>query len=146
MRDKVPAVKCNRIVAWLGSLLASVSLLFAQQNAAPKGIFGIYGQSSPGHDSIRVTRRPGGKIGLAVKLYYANGHTCQLEAEGEWRAAHLVVMAEGADPNQPCSLNAYFSRGRISLKDEGWRCAPVYCGTRGKLDKVSLSKSSVDRK
>jgi len=134
------------MVGWLGSLLASVSLLFAQQNTPPEGVFGVYGQSSPGRDSIRVARRPGGKIGLAVKLYYANGHTCQIEADGEWRNAHLIVTAEGVDPNQPCSLNAYFSRGRISLKDVGLRCAPVYCGTRGKLDNVSLSKLSVDRK
>jgi hypothetical protein len=40
-------------------------------------------------------------------------------------------------------LNVFFDKGRVRLRDEGYRCAPVYCGTRGKLDDVSLPKSGV---
>jgi hypothetical protein len=139
-------MRSNRIVPWLGSLGVAGLLLAQRTTQPPETIFGVYGQSSPGRNSIRVIKRANGRIGLAVKLYYSYGHTCQLEADGEWRDAHLVVMAEGLNPVQSCSLNAYFSRNRISLKDQGLRCTPVYCGTRGKLDDVSLSKSSADRK
>jgi hypothetical protein len=111
--------------------------------APPESIFGLYapaGKTGIGSDAIRVTPRPNGKAGLTLKLYYANGHTCELEHEGEWLGDHLLVTAEGLRENEFCKLEAYFPKGRILLKDQGQRCAQVYCGTRGKLDGVTLPK------
>jgi hypothetical protein len=87
-----------------------------------------------------------GRIGVAIKLDYANGHTCRLNAEGGWSGDHVAIVAEGLDSNSPCRLNLFFSQGGILLKDDGLRCAPVYCGTRGKLDDVSLPKLDSHRR
>jgi hypothetical protein len=106
--------------------------------SAPKRIFGLYGPAGSGRDSIRVIPGSKGQVSVAIKLYYDNGHTCQLDRSGAWTGDHVTVTADGLNPNEPCQLNAYFPQGRILLKDEGLRCAPVYCGTRGKLDAVSL--------
>jgi hypothetical protein len=112
-------------------------------DAPPKTIFGRYGRSAKaGRDTIRITPVAAGKVSFALKLYYSNGHTCALDKEGEWHGDHLLIVAEGLTENEPCRLEASFPPGRIVLKDDGQRCARVYCGTRGKLDAVSLTKSS----
>jgi hypothetical protein len=126
------------VLAGLASLPAA-----AQTPAPPQSIFGIYGQSTAGRDSIRITKKSGSKIGVAIKLYYSSGHTCSLNSDGEWREDRVVVIAEGLEANRSCTLNVFFDKGRVRLRDEGYRCAPVYCGTRGKLDDVSLPKSGV---
>jgi hypothetical protein len=99
-----------------------------------------------GRDSIQVTEKANGKIGVDLKLYYANGHTCRLKKDGEWQEDHVAVVADGLDRNRSCKLNAFFDKDRVLLKDEGLQCAPVYCGTRGTLDNVSLPKYSPNRK
>lgn len=111
------------------------------QDAPPKTIFGLYGTAGKaGRDTIRITPGAAGKIALALKLYYANGHTCTMEKEGEWHGDRLVIVAEGLTESEPCKLEAGFPPGRIVLKDESQRCARVYCGSRGKLDAVSLPR------
>jgi hypothetical protein len=109
-------------------------------------IFGVYGRLTAGQDSIRVSEKANGKIGVALKLYYSMGHTCQLHNDGEWRADHVAIVADGLDANRQCKLSLFFKNGRVLLKDEGLQCAPVYCGARGKLDNVSLPKFSPDPK
>jgi len=136
-------------VGILGTVIGALGPVPAAAQAGdgpPRSIFGTYGQFAAGRDSIRVIERANGKIGLAIKLYYSNGHTCQLNADGDWRDAHVIVVAEGLDPSRPCTLDVFFSDSRVSLKDVGLRCAPVYCGSRGKLDNVGLSKRISDRK
>jgi hypothetical protein len=108
----------------------------------PKTIFGVYGQAKGGNDSVRVTRKPNGKIGVTVKLYYGHGHTCHLNQDGDWQADHIAVQAEGLDRTKPCSLSLYFNNGRVLLKDPNSLCAAVYCGARGKFDQVSLPRTS----
>src|SRR2546425_12410607 len=105
-------------------------LVAGQPPAPPKTIFGLYGKT--GRDSIRVTPAAQGKVALRLKLYYANGHTCALDKEGEWHGDHLRVLAEGLTENEPCTIEASFSRGRILLKDEGQPSAPAYLVTPGK--------------
>ena len=112
----------------------------------PDSIFGIFGQPTAGHDSIRITKKANGKIGVAIKLYYASGHTCQINKDGEWREDHVTVTADSLEPGQLCRLNISFQKDRIRLKDEGYRCTPVYCGTRGTLDNVSLPKINTNKK
>ena len=112
----------------------------------PKSIFGAYGQPTAGHDSIRVSENATDKINVTVKLYYSNGHTCQLNKEGEWSGDHVAIVADGLDTNRPCRLSVFFEKDRVLLKDEGLQCAPVYCGTRGKLDSISLPKFRPNRK
>jgi hypothetical protein len=107
----------------------------------PQSIFGTYGQSSPGRDSVQISAKANSKINVAIRLYFSSGHTCRLNADGEWRDDHVAIVAEGLSAARPCKLNVFFDKGRALLKDEGYQCAPVYCGTRGKLDAVSLPKS-----
>jgi hypothetical protein len=134
-------VLCGAIVA-LGSLPVA-----SQAPTGPlKSIFGTYGQLAAGRDSIQITEKVGGKVGMDLKLYYSNGHTCKLNKDGEWHVDHVAVVADGLDQNRPCRLNAFFEKGRILLKDDGLQCAPVYCGTRGTLDNVSLPKLNPNRK
>src|SRR5258708_32303486 len=80
----------------------------------PKAIYGVYAASgkAAGRDSIRVTPKSGGKAGLALKLYYANGHTCQMEKEGEWQGNHLLIAAEGLRENEPCVLQVFCPQRR----------------------------------
>jgi len=119
----------------------------SQARAHPlNSIFGVYGQPAPGHDSIHVTKETDDQIGVDLKLYYANGHTCRLSKEGKWSQDHVAIVAEGLDANRPCRLNLFFENDRVLLKDEGFQCAPVYCGTRGKLDHASLPKFSPGHK
>jgi hypothetical protein len=111
------------------------------RGAAPnKTILGLYGQPAAGHDSIRVTENAGGRIGVKLKLYYSNGHTCQLNKDGNWMEDHIAIVTDGLDANHPCKLNLFFESRQVLLKDDGLQCAPVYCGTRGKLDNTRLPK------
>lgn len=103
-----------------------------------KSVFGVYGEPAPGHDFIRVTKKTNDRVGVSLKLYYANGHTCQMNEEGKWSGDHVAIVAEGLNANQPCRLDLFFEDHRVVLKDHGLQCAPVYCGTRGKLDGASL--------
>jgi len=130
-----------------GVIRILISIHAVSQTPAPvNSIFGIYGQHTPGHDSIQVTEKANGWIGVNIKLYYANGHTCRLNQDGKWSQDHVAIVAEGLDSNRPCRLNLFFENHRVLLKDEGFQCAPVYCGTRGKLDNASLPKFSLGRK
>ncbi len=131
------------------SLIAALSSLpGAPQKERPKSspalspyyIFGAYGNRTAGSDLIRVTEKSSGWIGVSVRLYYAGGHTCRLSQSGRWHEDHVAVVANGLDPNRPCRLNLFFENGAVRLEDEGRQCTPVYCGTRGKLDSVSLRK------
>src|SRR5215472_7023428 len=83
----------NRFVCSGGRLaiLSAVVGLGPSQTApqkpaqTPQSIFGTYGQTSAVRDSIRITEKPDGKIGVAIRLYFSGGHTCQLNKDGEWR-------------------------------------------------------------
>jgi hypothetical protein len=142
-QSSVRAVTCLGICLGVASSLPVVS----QGTAGPtKSVFGFYGQPTSGHDSIRVTEKSNGQIGVNLKLYYSNGHTCQLNQDGKWSQDHVAVIAEGLDAKRPCRLNLFFEDRRVLLKDDGLLCTPVYCGTRGKLDNVSLPKFSPKRK
>jgi hypothetical protein len=133
-------------IAGVIGLLTSAPMI-GQESARPvKSVFGLYGQPAPGHDSIRVTEKAHDLIGVNLKLYYSSGHTCQLNKDGKWSQDHIAVVAEGLETNRPCRLNLFFENHRVLLKDDGVQCAPVYCGTRGKLDGVSLPKFAADRK
>jgi len=131
-----------------GVICAISSLPVVSQGPAPptESVFGVYGQPSAGHDSIQVSEKTNGRIGVNLKLYYSNGHTCQLKKDGEWSEDHVAIVAEGLDANRPCRLNLFFRDGSVLLKDENFQCAPVYCGSRGKLDNVCLPKFSPHRK
>jgi len=122
-------------------------LTLAQTASAPaRSVFGIYGRLAAGRDSIEITPAGGGQIGVDLKLYFANGHTCQLKKDGEWSGDHIAIAAEGLETSRPCHLNLFFEDRRVRLEDQGLQCAPVYCGTRGKLDGVKLSKSTSKHK
>lgn len=126
-----------RLAIYFGVILAAQPM---------KSVFGIYGQPGAGHDSIQVTEKTNGRIGVNLKLYFAGGHTCKLSKDGKWSGDHVAVVADGLDPNRSCKLNLYFENGRVLAKDDGLLCAPVYCGTRGKLDDTSLPKFTPNRK
>lgn len=128
------------------SFLISIPAVTQAPARPVNSIFGLYGQTTRGHDSIHVTEKADDRIGVSLKFYFANGHTCQLNKDGKWSQDHVAIVAEGLDANRPCRLNLFFENHRVLLKDEGFQCAPVYCGTRGKLDDASLPKSSPERK
>ena len=134
-------------ILW-GAIGALSSLSLSSQTPArpPQRILGVYGTPTAGHDSVRITENAAGRIGVNLKFYYSNGHTCQLNKDGEWRDDHVAIVADGLDTNRPCRLNLVFENGFVRLKDEGFQCAPVYCGTRGKLDNVRLPKAGPNRK
>ena len=134
------ATCCGVISAW-----SSFPVICQETTRPAKSVFGVYGQLTPGHDSIQVTEKANHRIGVKLKLYYSNGHTCHLNKDGKWNGDHVAIVAEGLDANRPCRLNLFFEKRSILLKDEDLQCAPVYCGTRGKLDKVNLPKFG-DRK
>jgi hypothetical protein len=135
------AISCGVI-----STVGSLPLLCQGPTLPPKSVFGVYGQRTAGHDAIEVIEKADGRIGVNLKLYYSNGHTCQLNKDGKWSEDHVAIVAEGLDANRACKLNLFFENGRVLLKDEGSQCAPVYCGTRGKLDDASLPKFSPKHK
>ena len=141
-----------RTVAHLGitcgvvGALSSLPLVSQGLPRPSKSVFGVYGQPVAGHDAIGVTENANGHIAVNLKLYYSNGHTCRLNKEGQWTGDHVAIVADGLDTNRPCRLNLFFKNQHVLLKDDGFQCAPVYCGTRGKLDDVNLPKFSPDRK
>lgn len=118
----------------------SLQLVSQAPSRPDKTVFGLYGQPTAGHNSVKVTEKADGQIAVNLKLYYAAGHTCQLNKDAKWSGDHLAIIAEGLDENRQCRLNLFFENGHVLLKDEGFECAPVYCGTRGKLDNVELPK------
>ncbi|HUE03296.1 MAG TPA: hypothetical protein VMR62_27280 [Bryobacteraceae bacterium] len=121
--------------------------VFSQAPTRPlHSIFGVYGRLAAGQDSIRIGEKPNGRISVVLRLYYSMGHTCQVNHDGEWRKDHVAVVADGLDANRQCKLNLFFENGGVRLQDEGLQCAPVYCGSRGKLDNVNLPKFSPNHK
>jgi hypothetical protein len=101
-----------RILCGLFSLVSWLPISAQAPQTPLKSIFGIYGLSGAGHDSIQITQKGGSKIGVSVKLYYSNGHTCRLNRDGEWREDHVVVVADGGsrvrdfracDPGRSCA-------------------------------------------
>ena len=139
-------VACLAISCGVIGALSSLPAVSQGLTRPIKSIFGVYGQPTAGHDSIEVTEKANDRIGVHLKLYYSNGHTCQMNKDGEWSGDHVAIVAEGLDANRPCRLNLFFDEHRVLLRDEGNLCAPVYCGTRGKLDNANLPKFSRDRK
>jgi hypothetical protein len=136
----------TRIVLHLGGVMSSLALVSPAFTGPMKSIFGVYGGLAAGHDSVRIAEAANHRIAVKIKLYYSNGHTCQLSADGLWIADHVGIVARGLDADHPCRLNLFFESRRVRLQDEGLQCAPVYCGTRGKLDEASLPKLNRDRK
>lgn len=126
--------------------LSSLPLITQGFTGPLKSVFGVYGKPTAGHDFVRVTEKANDRIGVRLKLYYSSGHTCQLNQEGKWSEDHVAIVAEGLNANQPCKLDLFFENHRVLLKDENLQCAPVYCGTRGKLDDTSLPKFKPNRK
>jgi hypothetical protein len=123
-------------------VLSALAALSADVAVAPDNIYGTYRSRSSGttRDVVQITRRADRKIGIDLTLHFAVGQTCHMRTDGEWARDRLVVSAEGMDEHRPCRLEAFFSEGRVSLKDEGQRCAQVYCGSRGKIDGAVLPK------
>jgi hypothetical protein len=87
-----------------------------------------------------------GKVGVAIRLVYAAGQSCQLEETGVWRDHKVIVKADGLTENEPCVLELTFQGAQVRLKDAGLRCSKVFCGTRGTLDAVSLPKRAAASK
>ena len=104
--------------------------LGSRTGAAQDIIFATY--SASGRGSIRVSPAPEGKVHIALRLIFAAGPTCKLTKAGCWQTDLIEITAQGLEADQPCKLEASFPKGAILLKDVGLRCAPVYCGTRGK--------------
>ena len=147
--NKPSSLHAGRCLAIICGITGAVSLAVGAGEAdgrPPKSILAVYGHPTAGHDNIRVSEGTDGKIRVTLKLYYANGHTCYLNKDGEWHEDRLTVVADSLDPSHPCRLSLYFDKSGVLLKDEGLQCAPVYCGTRGKLDDVSLPKMQSNRK
>jgi hypothetical protein len=148
----VEMLNLSRILAHLRfacgvvSALSSLPLVSQGLPRPNKSVFGVYGQPVAGHDSIRVTENANGPSAVNLKLYYSKAHTCRLNKEGQWTGDHVAMVTDGLDTNRPCRLNLFFENRDVLLKDDGFQCAPVYCGTRGKLDDASLPKFSPDRK
>jgi len=136
-------VRCRR---WLwGSLFCGFAGWAALSAAAPASIFGTY--SKPGTpDSIELKSAAAGKVGVAIRLVYAAGQSCQLEETGVWTDHKLIVKAGGLTENEPCVLELTFHGPQVRLKDAGLRCSKVFCGTRGTLDEVSLPKRAAATK
>ena len=135
-----------RALARLGITCGVLSAMSQTPARPSKSIFGVYGQATPGHNSLKVIEKADGQIAVNLKLYYSMGHTCQLDKDAEWIDDHLAIVAEGLDAGRQCKLNLFFPNSHVLLKDEGLQCAPVYCGTRGKLDNVDLPKVVPNRK
>lgn len=129
-----------RCGVWLcGSLVCGFAGWAVLSAAAPASIFGTY--SRPGTpDSIEVKSAPAGKVGVAIRLVYAAGQSCQLEETGVWKDHKVIVQAQGLVENEPCVLELTFHGAQVRLKDAGLRCSKVFCGTRGTLDAVRLPR------
>ena len=129
-----------RCRGWLwGSLVCGFSGWAVLSAAAPASIFGTY--SKPGvPDSIELKSAAAGQVGVAIRLVYAAGQSCQLEQVGVWQDHKLIIKADGLTEDEPCVLELTFRGRQVRLKDAGLRCSKVFCGTRGTLDEVSLPK------
>jgi hypothetical protein len=129
-----------RSLGWLwGSFFCGFGGVAVLLAAAPAGIFGTY--SKPGApDSIELKSSAAGKVGVAIRLVYAAGQSCQLEEMGVWKDHKVIVKAGGLTEDEPCVLELTFHGARVRLTDAGLRCSKVFCGTRGTLDAVSLPK------
>lgn len=125
-------------------LAACCAAALAGEQPPPKAILGLYRAGT--RDYVRISAGEGNTVHLSLKLYFSHGHTCRLDRDGQWRADHVLIVAAGIEPDEPCRLQASFANGRIRLRDEGQQCARVYCGTRGKLDGVSLPKQGRARR
>jgi hypothetical protein len=118
---------------------------------APTNIFGTYSKSCtpkkgipcrPTADSLVLSKKPDGKIGVELKLIYAAGHTCQMEGTSEWKDNSITLEAEGLEADKPCRLKISFQGGKAVLQDVASLCTAVYCGSRGTFHGVTFQKPS----
>jgi hypothetical protein len=128
---------------WIG-ILCTGSFVAAE---APVSIFGKYAKACPSPkpcrptaDSLQLTRKSDDKVGVAIRLIYAAGHSCQIDGVGVWKDNKVAIEAEGLEDNKPCRLEISLQGGTATLRDVGMRCTPVYCGTRGTFQGVTFQK------
>jgi hypothetical protein len=93
MRSYSSIARSVRIVCGILGVVGSHPVA-SQTPSPPKTIFGVYGQPTAGQDSIQITRGVHEKIGVALKLYFSSGHSCQLKQAGEWRGEAVGGVAE----------------------------------------------------
>jgi hypothetical protein len=119
---------------------------------APVAIFGKYVRTCPAQkpcrptaDSLQLTTKSENRVGVAIRLIYAAGHSCQIEGIGSWKDDRVAIEAEGLEDNKPCRLEIAFQAGIATIRDVGRRCTPVYCGTRGTFQGVTFQKPAAKK-
>lgn len=93
---------------------------------------------SAGHsaDWVHVVPTANDGVWVEVSLLFHNGHTCQLQGDGEWKSNHVLIQKYDAEA---CDLKIHFRAGKAVLSDDG-RCRAMSCGARGAYDGIALPK------
>ncbi|MBI3560277.1 MAG: hypothetical protein HY080_00965 [Gammaproteobacteria bacterium] len=92
-----------------------------------------------------VIVKPSKKADAHVKIrrVLAQGHTCTLDQDMSWSDGHLTYNAEGIKPDKPCKLELWFKDETLVLKDIGYICRELYCGSRGLFEGGHFEKKPV---
>ena len=126
---------------WLNFILICCS---AVAQGPPDSVYGVYTKHTG--DSVRVGKLADGKVSVSCRLIFGAGQTCELEGQADWKDNLLTLRADGLEDSKPCALELRFAGGKVTLKDTGNNCRPVYCGSRGTFEGVVLAKSVARKK
>ena len=97
----------------------------AAAQGPPDSVYGVYTKAG---DSVRVKKLADGKVSVSCRLIFGAGQTCEMEGPANWKDNVLTLRADGLEDSKPCVLELRFAGGKVTLKDTGSNCRPVYWG------------------
>ena len=94
-------------------------------------------------DCLTVSVLGSGSVEFDVALYFNMDHSCELSGEAQPKTnGSLVYTGSKATEDEGCTLAIVTKGDTITLKDEGMKCSPVWCGARGTLDGATFARST----
>ncbi len=94
-------------------------------------------------DCLSVSMLGSGEVEFELALYFNMDHSCELSGEASPKTnGNLVYEGSKATNDEGCTLAIVTKGDTITLKDEGQKCSPVWCGARGTLDGATFARST----
>ena len=94
-------------------------------------------------DCLTVSMLGSGSVEFELALQFDMDHSCELSGEAQPKTnGSLVYTGSKATEDEGCTLAIVTKGDTITLKDEGMKCSPVWCGARGTIDGATFARST----
>jgi hypothetical protein len=92
--------------------------------------------------TITLSRVKGPQVRVIADLYFANGHSCDLNAIGTWDGQKVIVEVVVPDRPKPnvCRIEFFFESDLLQTSSDSPACQ-AFCGSRGGFNDIELKKA-----